>query len=167
MERTQAQYKRIAPVFPKHRGKVSLSHLSVLNAILYGAEQGCTGRGLPSHFGNGHTRYIRRNRGAKKGVLDRVFAELQRLEIIRGKVEVLSLDSTVMNVHPEGTGALKTTVLRPSGRRAEAGLPSFIGLPRRIEAPWGFPGPEGRRGMGPRDAHGGTEGQYRALHDTW
>ncbi len=91
MERTQAQYERIAPVFPKHRGKVSLSHLSVLNAILYGAEQGCTGRGLPAHFGNGHTRYTRRNRGAKKGVLDRVFAELQRLEIIRGKVEVLSL----------------------------------------------------------------------------
>ncbi len=152
MELTQAQYERIAPVFPKHRGKVSLSNLSVLNAILYVAEQGCKWRGLPAHFGNWHTIYTRMNRWAKKGVLDRVFAELQRLEIIRVKVTVLSLDSTVMNVHPEGTGAPKKTVLRPSGRRAEAGLPSFIWLPRMIEAPWGFPGPEGRRGMGPRDA---------------
>ena len=60
------------------------------------------------------------NHWAKKGVLDRVFAELQRLEIIRGKVEVLSLDST---------------------------------LPRMIEAPWGSPCPEDRRGMGLRDVN--------------
>ncbi len=79
MERTRARYERIAPVFPKRRGKVSLSHLSVLNAILYGAGQGCRWRGLPTHFGNGHTISTRRNRWAKKGVLDRVFAELQRL----------------------------------------------------------------------------------------
>ncbi len=35
MELTQAQYERIAHVFPKHRGNVLLSTRSVLNAILY------------------------------------------------------------------------------------------------------------------------------------
>ena len=99
-------YEHIAPVFPKHRGKVRPGHLSVLNAILYGAEQGCTWRGLPTHFGHGHTISTRMNRWAKKVVLDQVFAELQRLDIIRVKVEVLSLDSTVVKVHPDGTGAL-------------------------------------------------------------
>jgi len=52
MELTQAHYERIAHVFPKHRGNVSLGNLAVLNAIVYVAEQGCKWRGLPAHFGN-------------------------------------------------------------------------------------------------------------------
>ncbi len=99
MELMQAQYEHIALVFPKHRGKVLLSTRSVLNAILYVAERGCTWRGLPAPFGHGHTIYTRMNRWAKKGVLDRMCAELQRLEIMRVKVEVLSLDRTVVKVH--------------------------------------------------------------------
>ena len=107
MERTQAQYERIVPVFPKHRGKVLLRNVSVRNAILYVAEQGCQWRGRPTHFGHGHTLSTRRNRWAKKGVLDRVCAEWQRLDILRVKVEVRSLDRTVVKVHPDGTGALE------------------------------------------------------------
>ena len=77
MEITEAQYKRIAPIFPVQRGNVSLSNLQVLNAILYVAEQGCKWRGLPPRFGNWHTVYTRMNRWSKKGVLDRVFDYLQ------------------------------------------------------------------------------------------
>ena len=51
MEITEAQYERIAPIFPVQRGNVSLSNLQVLNAILYVAEQGCKWRGLPPRFG--------------------------------------------------------------------------------------------------------------------
>ena len=134
MEFTQPQYEQIAHVFPRPRGNVSLSHLAVLNAILYVAEHGCKWRGLPAHFGNWHTLYTRMNRWAKRGGLDRVFAELQRQEIIRVKVEVLSLDSTVVKVHPDGTGALKKTVPKPSGSRAGAGAPSFIWLPQMLGA---------------------------------
>lgn len=47
MELTQDQYERIAPLFPRQRGNVSLSNLQVLNAILYVAEHGCKWRGLP------------------------------------------------------------------------------------------------------------------------
>ena len=74
------------------------------------------------------------NRWAKSGVLDRVFAELQRLELIEVRVEVRSLDSTVLKVHPDGTEARKKTVPRPSGSRAGAGARSFIWLPRMREA---------------------------------
>ena len=61
MEITEAQYERIAPIFPVQRGNVSLSNLQVLNAILYVAEQGCKWRGLPSRFGKWHTVYTRMN----------------------------------------------------------------------------------------------------------
>ena len=37
---TEAQYARIAHVFPVQQGNVALSNLQVLNALLYMAEQG-------------------------------------------------------------------------------------------------------------------------------
>ena len=73
MEITQEQYRRIEPELPRQRGNVSLSNLTVLNAILYVAEQGCKWRGLPKRFGNWHTIYTRMNRWSKNGVLDAVF----------------------------------------------------------------------------------------------
>lgn len=72
------------------------------------------------------------NRWAKAGVLDRVFTALQEEEIIRIRVETLALDSTIVKVHPDGTGA-KKTVRSPSDARAVAGPPKFIWLPRMRE----------------------------------
>ena len=107
MEITAAQYKRIAPYLPVQRGNVSLPNLRVLNAILYVAEHGCKWRGLPRRFGNWHTIYTRMNRWSKNGVLERVFEQLQRAQIVRLKLEAVALDSTIVKVHPDGTGALK------------------------------------------------------------
>jgi transposase len=107
MEITDAQYRHIAPWLPTQRGNVTLDNLQVLNAILYVAEQGCKWRGLPKRFGNWHTIYTRMNRWSKSGVLDRVFAQLQHTQIIRVKIEAVALDSTIVKVHPDGTGALK------------------------------------------------------------
>ena len=56
---------------------------------------------------NWHTVYTRMNRWAKNGVLDRVFAHLQREQLLRIRLEAVSLDSTIVKVHPDGTGALK------------------------------------------------------------
>ena len=105
MEITEAQYLRIAPSLPRQRGNVSLTNLQVLNALLYVAEQGCKWRGLPKRFGNWHTIYTRMNRWSKNGVLDHVFAQLQREQIVRIKIEAVQLDSTIVQVHPDGTGA--------------------------------------------------------------
>ena len=107
MEITEAQYLRIEPSLPRQRGNVRLSNLQVLNALLYVAEQGCKWRGLPKRFGNWHTLYTRMNRWSKNGVLDRVFERLQREQIVRLKIEAVKLDSTLVKVHPDGTGALK------------------------------------------------------------
>ena len=135
MEITQAQFEQIAHCLPTQRGNVSLSNLSVLNAVLYVAEHGCKWRGLPTRFGNWHTIYTRMNRWSKAGVLDRVFEELQRAQVVRIKIEAVSLDSTSIKVHPDGTGALKKTARKPLGRPEEAGTPRFIWLPRMLERP--------------------------------
>ncbi len=84
-----------------------MTNLQVVNAILYVAEHGCKWRGLPKRFGNWHTVYTRMNRWAKAGVLDRMFAQLQKSQIVRIKIEAVSLDSTSVKVHPDGTGTLK------------------------------------------------------------
>jgi transposase len=133
MELTEAQYQRIASVLPVQRGNVSMSNLQVLNAILYVAEHGCKWRGLPAQFGNWHTIYTRMNRWSKNGVLDRIFEHLQREQILRIRLEVISIDSTLIKVHPDGTGALKKTVLSPSASPQGVGPPKFIWLPRMLE----------------------------------
>jgi transposase len=130
MEITEEQYARIKDSLPVQRGNVSLSNLQVLNAILYVAEQGCKWRGLPKRFGRWHTIYTRMNRWAKSGVLDTVFEQLQREQIVRIRIESVSLDSTTVKVHPDGTGALKKTARRPSANPAADGPPKFIWLPQ-------------------------------------
>jgi transposase len=126
MEISEEQYRRIEGSLPRQRGNVSLSNLQVINAILYVAEHGCKWRGLPKRFGNWHTIYTRMNRWAKNGVLNGVFEKLQSEQIVRIKIEALSLDSTSIKVHPDGTGALKKTDLRPLENREADGPPRFI-----------------------------------------
>ena len=133
MEITEAQYRLIASSLPVQRGNVSLLNRNVLNAILYVAEHGCKWRGLPKRFGNWHTIYTRMNRWSKRGVLDRVFATLQEAQIVRIKIEAVAMDSTIVKVHPDGTGALKKTDRKPLASPEAAGPPRFIWLPRMLE----------------------------------
>ena len=109
MELTQSQYELIAPHLPVQRGNVKIPNLKVLNAILYVAEHGCKWRGLPERFGRWHTVYMRMNRWSKSGVLDRVFEQLRKEGIVEVDLDVVSLDSTTVKVHPDGTGELKKT----------------------------------------------------------
>ena len=135
MEITEEQYARFKDSLPVQRGNVSLTNLQVLNAILYVAEQGCKWRGLPKRFGRWHTIYMRMNRWAKNGVLDRVFEKLQLEQIVRIKIEAFSLDSTSVKVHPDGTGALKKTDHKPLGNPAVDGTQRFTWLPQMLERP--------------------------------
>src|SRR5579864_6899071 len=107
MEINAEQFARIESFLPRQHGNVTHENLNVINAILYVAENGCKWRALPKRFGNWHTIYTRMNRWAKAGVLDRLFETLQQEQLIRIKIEAVSLDSTIVKVHPDGTGALK------------------------------------------------------------
>ena len=135
MEITEEQFSRIESELPRQRGNVKVTNLQFLNALLYVAEQGCKWRGLPKRFGHWHTIYTRMNRWSKNGVLDQVFERLQREQIVRIKIEAVKMDSTIVKVHPDGTGALKKTDLKPSESPAADGPPRFIWLPRMLERP--------------------------------
>ncbi len=65
--------------------------------ILYVAEHGYKCRGLSKRFGNWHTIYTRMNRWSKSDVLDRLFERLQHAQIIRIKIESVSLEHHCAN----------------------------------------------------------------------
>lgn len=132
MELTQSQYDQISECFPRHRGKLAYSNLQIMNAFLYVAENGCKWRALPEKYGNWHTIYTRISRWAKAGVLDTAFAKLQEKQIVRIKIDVISMDSTSVKIHPDAAGARKKTGLSPSGYPGEVETPKFIWLPRAI-----------------------------------
>ena len=75
------------------------------------------------------------NRWSKAGVLDRVFEKLQKEQILSIRLDYVSLDSTTVKVHPDGTGARKKTDPNPSDDPAEVAPPRFIWLPRMLNAP--------------------------------
>lgn len=114
---------------------MALSNLQVLNAILFVAESGCKWRALPKRFGNWHTIYTRMNRWVKARALNRVFERMQAAQLVRVRLEAVSLESTIVKVHPDGTGARKKTARNPSAEPAAVGPPKFIWLPRIPAAP--------------------------------
>jgi transposase len=152
MEPTEEHLKRIKDSLPVERGNVSIGVLRFLNGVLYVAENGCKWRRLPERFGNWHTIYTRMNRWSKSGVWDRVFARLQQEGVLQVELKVVSLDSTSVKVHPDGTGAEKKTARRRSANPGEAGTPRFIWLPRMIAMPSAFPSRPANAATAPRAA---------------
>lgn len=127
---TEEQYELLKPYLPCQRGNVKIPNLTLINAVLYVAENSCKWRALPKEFGNWHTIYTRLRRWASNGTLQRLFEALQKQRLIRIKVECLSLDSTIVKVHPDGTGALKKGGLNPLENPEEDGPLKFIWLPQ-------------------------------------
>jgi transposase len=62
-----------------------------LDAIIYICENGCTWRALPEVFGPWHTIYVRINRQAKNGVLERTFHALREEQITNRRITAVSL----------------------------------------------------------------------------
>ena len=129
MKISEEQYEKISSCFPKHRREPKLSNIEALNAILYVLENGCKWRSLPSEFGNWHTIYVRMNRWATSGVLQRAFLKLQEMGVIAVEVKIMSLDSTCVKVHPDGMGALKKRGSNPLEERVVDGTRRFIWSP--------------------------------------
>ena len=79
----------------------------MLNAFLYVAEHGCKMAGTPTRFGKWYTIYKRMNRWARNGVLDRILKGLAQEGTINLNTEAVGIDSTIVKVHPDGTGTPK------------------------------------------------------------
>ncbi len=123
MEITEAQYQRIAHLFPKHRGNVRHGNLEVLNVILYATENGCKWRGLPDSVGNWNTFYQRWYRWNRKGLMRQVMEYLQETGETWAETGLAALDSTSVKVHPDGAGALKNMGRKPLASPTVAGIP--------------------------------------------
>jgi len=121
MEITQAEYEQIKHLMPIVRGNGRIDSLTALNAMLYIAENGCKWRSLPEKYGRWHTVYMKINRWAKSGVLERIFVHMKSLKF-PNLPDTLYLDATVIKVHPHGAGCLKKTESKQS-EEAEAVLP--------------------------------------------
>ena len=50
---------------------------------------------------------MRFNRWAKNGTIQRIFEQLQKMNIIDNRTDVLCIDSTYIKVHPDTARALK------------------------------------------------------------
>ena len=111
---SDAQYARLERLLPPPGNHLKIPHRQVLDAWLYVYYQGCTWRGLPREFGNWHTIYVRLNRWAKAGVLERVVQALQQELLVESDADTLSLDSTIIHLHMHGTGARRTGGARRS-----------------------------------------------------
>jgi transposase len=118
MKITREQRDKIIRLFPKQRGNVKVHNSIFLDAIIYICENGCKWRSLPPSFGPWHTIYVRINRWAKNGVLERIFQALQEEHLTNNRITVVSLDSSSVKVHPDACGALKKTGNRHWGNPA-------------------------------------------------
>ena len=68
---------------------------------------GCKWRALPEKYGYWHTVYMRFVRWVDSGVIEKIFNALHEEFDITIDKKVLSLDSTCVKVHPDGTGCQK------------------------------------------------------------
>ena len=91
---------------------VRIPNLQVLNAILYVAEHGCKCEDCQSASQMAHCLYADEPLVQEWGSRP-VFEQLGQEGIVEVSLDVLSLDSTTVKVHPDGTGALEKTAHRP------------------------------------------------------
>lgn len=126
MEISRAKFALLQPYLPKQRGNVLHPNLDIVNAILWLAQNDCKWSALPSRFGSWHTVYTRVHRWSKSGVLDRVFEQMQRLQLIRLRLEVIEPDG-----QSTATAATGNVYLRLSRSAARTlALPQFAWVPR-------------------------------------
>ena len=133
MEITEKEYEKIKPHLPVQRGNVEIPNIVFLNALLYAIENGCKWRKMPEKYGKWNSIYQRARRWSQNGTLERVFIALQREQLIKIRIERISLDSTCIKVHPDAHGAAKKTESKQSERASEGGIPSFMWVPLMTE----------------------------------
>lgn len=110
-----ADVKRMAPHFPRPRGKPRKDDRRVLSGIVYVIRHGLQWKDAPRRYGPHKTLYNRFVRWSEKGVFDRIFAALSAEG---GAPERLMIDATHLKVHRTAASLSKKGV-----RRAASGEP--------------------------------------------
>ena len=110
-ELTQAQWERIAPMFPgkdSDPGRTGGDNRLFVNGCLWVLRSGAHWRDLPERYGKWKTLHKRFTRWAKAGVWDEVFASLIKDRDNR----YLMLDSTLVRAHQQAATGKGGTKIR-------------------------------------------------------
>lgn len=92
--------------------------------ILYVLRTGISWRDVPSCFGKWHTLYMQFRRWSEKGLFWSILYQLQQSKHVN--LEVVWVDSTTVNVHRHGGGALKKKVHNPLVEEKKDGVQKYI-----------------------------------------
>jgi transposase len=98
---------------PIVRKPAEILNYQFLCALLYMIENGCKWMTLPKKYRKWHSVYMKFNRWSKNGTIQRIFDEMQKLNMI----DIRSgIDSTSIKVHPDAAGARKSSGEQSIGR---------------------------------------------------
>ena len=118
---SEEQFARLQPLLPnKVRGVPRVDDRRVISGIIHVLQSGCRWRDAPPGYGPYKTLYNRFVRWARKGVWDRVFAELAAAG---GPPRALLLDSTPVPVQRSAAGGKGGRSIKPSGGPGGAAQP--------------------------------------------
>ena len=103
-ELTEEQWNRVKDLIPRSKmGRPPKDNRLMLNAMLWLARSGAGWQDLPERYGPWKTVYSRFCKWRDDGTFLRIFEVLTQ----DSDMENLSLDSTVVKVHPHSAGAKK------------------------------------------------------------
>jgi transposase len=116
-ELTVAAWRRLAPLLPPQRprvGRPARDHRAIINALLWLGKTGAPWRDLPERYGPWRTVATRFYRWTRRGLWQRILAELQRQADAAGGLDwsVHMVDGTNIRAHRHAAGA-------KGGRRAK------------------------------------------------
>jgi transposase len=97
----EAKYKEIEKLLPVG-GHTVISNREMIEALEYLCKSGCGWRNLPKGYGSWHTIYMRLNRWAKEGVLERVYEKMIEPRVIEKTVRIAALDATIIKAREDG-----------------------------------------------------------------
>ena len=106
---SEAQIERIAPHFPRSRGRSRVDDRRVLSGILHVIRNGLRWRDAPAAYGPHKTLYNRFVRWSRNGVFGRIFATLTGEA---GEPETVMIDATHLKAHRTAASLLKKTADR-------------------------------------------------------
>lgn len=101
---SEAQMRRIEPYFPLSHGVPRVDDRRVLSGIIFVIRNGLRWRDAPREYGPHKTIYNRFIRWSRRGVFNRILAELAGKA---GEPDRLMIDSTCLKAHRTAASLLK------------------------------------------------------------
>lgn len=115
---SEAQMRRMAPHFPKSRGRPRVDDRRVLSGIVFVIRNGLRWRDAPAAYGPPKTLYNRWVRWSRAGVFSRIFAALAAEA---GPTGQLLIDATHLKAHRTAASLRKKGMSRAVSGEQKAG----------------------------------------------